>query len=445
MSFEKPVTRFTRAGEVAIAWQVVGDGPVDLIYIAGWLSNIDVVWEHPGYRRFLEGLAEKCRVILLDKRGTGMSDRNVGAPTLEERAEDIRAVMAAAGSTRAALFGISEGGSMTAMFAACYPEMVRSIVMIGSFPCRAWKPDWSYGERRAEFEDDLARLERSWGDLGYLLSWAAPSVQDDPAERAFFNRLLTQSASPGSAVAISRLNYEIDLRAILPAIKVPALVLHPEKDVSVSVEEARYIADAIPGARFEFVANSDHLPWIGDTGPIVRQITDFVCDTPEPAREDRVLATILMTDIADSTGTTARMGDARWRAVIEPHDSAAARAVARHDGTLVKTLGDGILATFSGPSRAVSCAAAIQAEAVGMGLTVRAGIHAGECLRRKGDVTGMAVNIAARILDLAPGGEGWVSGTVRDLVVGSGLRFEPMGARALKGVPDDWPLYRVVA
>ena len=444
MSFIKPQTQFTRAGDVAIAYQVIGDGPVDLIYASGWLHNIDVMWEHQGYQRFLEALAQKCRVIVFDKRGTGMSDRDVGAPTLEERTEDIRAVMAAARSEKAALFGISEGGAMTAMFAACYPEKVSAIVMIGSFPCRAWKPDWPSGLRRGDFDAWVTDMESRWGDLGYLLRDRAQSVYDDPAERAFFNRLLTQSASPSSAAAITRLNYDIDYRTILPSIEVPALILHPEKDAAVSVEDGRYLAENIPGARFEFVENSDHLPWVGDTSKLVQQITDFVCATPEKARENRVLATILMTDIEGSTNAAAQMGDEKWHQTIQAHDRIAARAVARHDGKLIKTMGDGILATFSGPSRAVDCAGAIQTETNTLGLKIRSGIHTGECLRRRNDVSGLAVTIAARILDHTPGGETWVSGTLRDLVVGSGLRFDPMGSHALKGVPETWPLFKVV-
>lgn len=440
---DKPQTRFTRAGDVAIAYQVVGEGPVDLIYISGWLHNIDVVWEHPGYNRMLEQLTQKCRLILFDKRGTGMSDRDVGAPTLEERAEDIRAVMNAVGIEQASFFGISEGAAMTAMFAACYPERVQSIVLIGCRVCATRKPDWPFGQRREDQDQFLANLETHWGDLGYLLEWAAPDVKDDPEECAFFNRLLIQSASPSSALAITRLGYEADIRPILPAIEAPTLVLHPDQDFNIDVGEARYLADNIPNARFDFVKNSHHLPWIGDVEGIVKQITDFVCDPPAQRPESRVLATILMTDIDGSTAASAEMGDAKWREVIDAHDTIAARATARHDGTLIKTMGDGILATFAGPSRAVSCARDIQTAAADLGLSVRAGIHTGECLRRGNDVSGLAVTIAARILDTTPGGECRVSSALRDLVVGSGLEFAPAGTHALKGVPGDWDLFSV--
>lgn len=445
MPFQKPETKFTRAGDVAIAYQVVGEGPVDLIYISGWLHNIDIVWEHPGYRAFLEELAQKCRLILFDKRGTGMSDRDVGAPTLEERAEDIRAVMAAAGSERAAIFGISEGGAMTAMFAACYPEKVSAIVMFGSFPCKAWKPDWPHGMRRGDFQEFIKKLETQWGNLGYILEARAPSVCHDPEERAYFNKLFVQSASPKSALALTSLNYEIDYRSILPTISVPALVLHPENDLTVTAQEARYIADNIPDGRFEIMPGMDHLPWVNDTTEIARKITDFVCEAPGEVREDRMLSTILVTDIEGSTAASAERGDAAWLKMLRTHDELAKREIARHDGTFVGSTGDGILATFQGPSRAVQCAQSFGAELSNHGLKMRSGVHTGECLRRDQDVTGMAVVIANRIMAQVPGGEVWVSGTVRDLTVGSGIEFEPLGSFELKGVPDVWPLYRAGA
>ena len=440
---DKPQTRFARAGDVAIAYQVFGEGPVDLIYISGWLGNIDVAWEHPGYRDFLLGLAKTCRVITFDKRGTGMSDRDVGAPTLEERAEDIRAVMSAVGSEKASIFGVSEGGSLAAMFAACYPEMTHSVVMLGCDPCRAWKPDWPTGLRRAEAEAAWDEMLQNWGNLGYYLEWAARSVMHDPDERDHFNRYLMASASPGSALAISKLSYETDYRAVLPAISVPALVLHPEKDALVPEAIGRYLADTIPNARFEIIKNSDHLPWIGDVDGLVTQITNFVCDDFQEAPEERVLLTILMTDIKQSTALAARLGDAAWKETIEAHDTMAAREIARHEGTLIKTMGDGVLATFAGPSRAIACAQLIQAKSKELDLNVRAGVHTGECLRRDKDVAGLAVTIAARILDIADGGEALVSGVVKGLVVGSGLEFEFTGDKELKGIPDSWPIYRV--
>ncbi|WP_108861483.1 adenylate/guanylate cyclase domain-containing protein [Ruegeria sp. Alg231-54] len=441
---EKPRTRFTTAGDVAIAYQVVGDGPVDLIYASGWLHNIDLVWEHPGYNRFLSNLAEECRLILFDKRGTGMSDRDVGAPTLEERTDDIRAVMEAVGSEKAAIFGVSEGANMSTMFAAIYPERVSSLTLVGCYACRKWKPDWPYGMRQADFEKMMKILEESWGDLGEFLAMRMPSVAHDPAEIAFHNRLFLHSGSPRTAAKITRLNYELDMRPILPSIQAPTLVLQSRGDRSVSTEEAEQLAKSIPNANLKVLDREDHLPWIGDVDMMAKYITDFALSSSEPRPSDRVLATILISDIEGSTEAAAKMGDARWREVIDAHDAAAARAVTRYGGTLVKTMGDGILATFSGPSRAVECACELQREAAHLGLSVRAGVHSGECELRGDDISGIAVNVAARILDVTPGGACHVSSTVRDLTTGSGLEFAPAGTHEFKGVPGTWDLHATV-
>ncbi|WP_171241219.1 adenylate/guanylate cyclase domain-containing protein [Ruegeria sp. HKCCA5491] len=350
---EKPQTKFTSAGNVAVAYQVVGDGPVDLVYASGWLHNIDVVWEHPGYNRFLSKLAGRSRLILFDKRGTGISDREVGAPTLEERTDDIRAVLDATGSEKASIFGVSEGGNMTTMFAASYPERVSNVVLVGSYACRAWKPDWPFGVRRGDFEKFLENMQQNWGDTAEFLSERAPSVWEDPAEQAFMSRLLVQSGSPGTAVNITRLNYELDIRPILSAVHVPALVLHSRGDRTVSLDEAEYIADTLPYGSLKILEREDHLPWVGDVDEVADEIATFV-GAPESAEfGDRILATIVMTDIVGSTKAAEEMGDARWRELIDAHDTTAARIIARHGGNLVKTMGDGVLATFSGPSRAV--------------------------------------------------------------------------------------------
>jgi len=439
---DRPRTRFTRAGNVSIAYQVVGEGPVDLVYASGWLSNIDVVWENPGYRAFLNEIASFGRLILFDKRGTGMSDRNVGAPTLEDRAEDIRAVMDAVDSEQATIFGVSEGGNMTCMFAATYPERVRSIILIACRPRIAWSVDWPSGWRKAEFEDYMRLLDTSWGEEHYL-DTLAPSIATDPEEQAFMRRLLTQSASPGSAAEFTQLWYEMDVRHVLPAISCPALSLRRRDDRSVLREHALYLAENIPNGRFLEIDGQDHLPWAGDMPALVDEMRKFVLAEDAPAREDRVLLSVLMTDIVASTAKAAETGDAAWAALMERHDAAVGRSVARHDGNLVKLTGDGVLATFSGPSRALACAREVREIAKGLGLQIRAGVHAGECLRRGDDVSGMAVNLASRIMDGADAGEVRVSGTVRDLVVGSGLEFESLGQAQFRGVPGDWPLNRL--
>lgn len=440
---DKPRTQFTKAGNVAIAYQVVGEGPVDLVYAFGWLSNIDIIWEHPGYNRFLTHLSKRCRLILFDKRGTGMSDRDVGAPTLEERADDIRAVMNAAGSKKASIFGVSEGGNMTTMFAATYPERVSSIVLVGCFPCKAWKPDWPHGLKRAEFETDIEDISRNWGNYDSFFRSVAPSVSDDPYEQAFMNKLIVQSGSPSSAIKITRLNYEMDIRPILSSVDAPALVLHSSRDRTVSLDEAHYLADNLPNGRLKVLDRDDHLPWIGDVDEMADAIASFALHSDVGPSSDRILATILVTDIVGSTETSVRVGDAGWRELIDDHDTAAARAIARHGGTLIKTLGDGVLATFAGPSRAVACAGDLRNEAASLGLSMRVGIHTGECERRGEDISGIAVNLAARILDATPGGECRVSSTVRDLVAGSGLQFESAGSHSFKGFPGDWALHTV--
>lgn len=444
MTLAKPRTLFTRSGDVTLAYQVVGDGPEDLVYASGWLSNIDVIWENPGYNGFLSRLAERCRLILFDKRGTGMSDRDVGAPTLEERAEDISAVMDAAGSDKASIFGMSEGGSMALMFAATYPERVNSLVLFGCRPCRAWKPDWPLGQRRAEFEKGIEEEIDNWGDFRSFFEVIAPTVAHDPDELAFFNRLIVQSGSPRTADRLTRLNYEHDVRVLLPSVRAPTRVIHADGDRSVGADEAKYLAEHIPNAEMLLIAREDHVPFVGDVHQVADLIVEFVTNSERPAPDDRVLLSILVTDIANSTQHAADMGDVRWRSVIEAHDRAARRAVARFGGTLVKSLGDGIMATFRGPSSALSAAAEIRDQTAQLGLKIRAGIHTGECLRRDRDLTGLAVTISARIADSADADEIRVSGTVRDLVVGSGREFAPLGTHALKGIPDEWPLHRLV-
>lgn len=440
---KKPSTYFTSAGDVAIAYQVVGDGPEDLIYASGWLHNIDIIWEHPGYNRLLSRLAEHYRLILFDKRGTGMSDRDVGAPTLEQRTDDIRAVLDAAGSEKASIFGVSEGANMATMFAAIYPERVNNIILVGCYACRAWKPDWPFGLRRADFENMVKLLTENWGDFRSFLALRAPSVANNEDEIDFNNRLFVQSGSPSTAVNITRLNYELDIRPILSSVQAPALVLHSSNDRVVSLAEAEFIADKLPISRLKVLERDDHLPWVGDVDAIADEIVAFGQETRTTAASDRILATILMTDIEGSTQAAASMGDSRWREIIDAHDTAAARAVARHGGKLVKTMGDGILATFSGPSRAVACAEDFRRDAARLDLSIRSGVHTGECELRGRDISGIAVNVAARILDVTPSGSCFVSSVVRDLTAGSGLEFAAAGTHSFKGVPGDWNLYAV--
>jgi len=422
---------------------VVGKGPVDLVYAPGWLHNIDLIWKHPAYRRFLECLASFSRLILFDKRGTGLSDRDTGAPTLEERAEDIRAIMDAAGSERATILGHSEGGHMTAMFAACYPERTRSIVLLDCRPCVAWKPDWPTGMRRMEFEEVSRFMLENWGEPVHL-GEAAPSIAGNPEEEAWYARMLMHSGSPSSVTQYLRVWYGLDVRSVLPSIACPALVFHRLRDRTMPPEHPRYLAEHIPEARLVEIEGEDHWPWAGDQTECLERIREFMGVDAAPVREDRVLLSVLMSDIVNSTAQAAELGDAAWRDRLAAHDTIAARTIARHDGQLVKSTGDGVLATFTGPSRAIACAREMHLEVDKIGLKLRVGIHTGECLRHgPGDVTGLGVVIAARIMDQAGDGETYVSSTLCDLVVSAGFTFTELGSQALKGVPGDWRLARV--
>ena len=438
----RPETQFARADGVAIAYQVIGDGPVDLVYATGWLGNIDMMWESPRLRAFLERLASFSRLIVFDKRGSGLSDRDVGSPTLEQRTDDIRAVMDAAGSQKASLFGVSEGGSMTCMFAASYPERTHSIILLGCTPCSAWKPDWPLGTKRDDFERWLKDTEAQWGNIENIDMYS-PEMASDPAESAHWNRFLLHSASPSSMAAISRLNYEIDMRRVVPVIAPPALIVVRKGDRPDLRAGAEFFAENIANNKLVVLDGDDHLPWFGDAMAICNEMQRFVLGKEPAPVEERVLASVLMTDIVGSTETAAKIGDAAWRALIDKHDRICGAAITQHQGQFIKSTGDGLLAMFTGPSRAIACAIEIRDKMSDLGLSVRAGLHAGECLRRGDDISGMAVNLSARIADKADADQILTSGTVRDLVVGSDTGFDPAGVHQLKGVPGDWPLFCV--
>jgi len=433
----EPETRYARSGEVHIAYQVIGDGPADLVLVPGFISHLDTWWDEPLCARFLERLAGFSRLILFDKRGTGLSDREFGVPTLEQRMDDVRAVMTAAGSEQAAVLGISEGGPMSALFAATYPERTTALVLYGTFAeFRSWVPS----------EEHLARILRAmdeeWG-TGHSLPHFAPSLAGDPRVRRWWARVERSGASPGAAMALMRMNSEIDVRHVLPAIRVPTLVLHRTDDVTVDVEAGRYQATHIPGARYVELPGVDHLAFAGDVEPVLAEIEEFLTGVRPVAEPDRLLATVLFTDIVDSTTRAAALGDRRWRELLEAHHAATRRELGRHRGREVKTLGDGFLAAFDGPARAVRCAEAIVAAVRSLGLEVRAGLHTGECEVMGDDLGGLAVHLAARVAAQAGPGEVLVSSTVKDLVAGSGLRFEDHGTRRLKGIPDEWRLFAV--
>jgi pimeloyl-ACP methyl ester carboxylesterase len=443
-----PETQYARSGDVNIAYQVVGEGPLDLVYVPGWVSNVELIWDEPAMARFLERLASFSRLILFDKRGTGLSDRvsNDELPTLEERMDDVRAVLEEVGSSRAALFGHSEGGNMCVLFAATYPERTSALVTLGSF-ARRRDPDDDYpwaptAENREETAQDI---ERNWGHLRPEdVEYYAPSRLGDDQFVRNLERYLRRSASPGAAAALLRMNSYIDVRDVLPTIRVPTLVLHRTGDHDVDVAEGRYLASKIPGARFVELPGDDHWISAGNPDEIADEIESFLTGT-RPAEElDRVLATVLFTDIVDSTKRAVELGDRRWRQLLNTHDAAVRRELERFRGREVDTAGDGFFATFDGPARAVRCAISIGDAVRELGLDLRAGIHTGECELDGPKVRGIAVHTGARVASLAAPGEVLVSRTVKDLVAGSGLDFVDRGVHELKGVPGEWRLYAAV-
>ena len=450
MAVERPETRYARSGEVNVAYQVVGDRPFDLVLVPGFISNVEYGWEEPGLASFYSRLASFSRLILFDKRGTGLSDRVTGIPTLETRMDDVRAILDAVGSKRAAVIGYSEGASMSALFAATYPERTAALIMYGSFLVWDWMAEGRVPSRHESAKRAIGEIEQRWGSPDYcdeLLERDAPSMLGDDAFRRWYATRLRLSASPSAAADLSRMAVDTDTRALLPSIHVPTLILHREGDRNVDVKNARYAAENIAGARYVELPGDDHLPWIGDSDSIVGEIERFLTeiwrsgwDAPAP---DRVLATVLFTDIVASTAKAVELGDSGWRELIGAHHDRVRSQIARFRGTEMDTAGDGFFARFDGPARAIDCARAIRASVSELGLDIRAGLHTGECEQIDGKVGGIAVITGARIAAQAGPNEILVSATVRDLVAGSGLEFEDRGAHALSGLPEEKHLYAV--
>jgi pimeloyl-ACP methyl ester carboxylesterase len=436
-----PETHYAKSGDVNIAYQVVGDGPLDVVLVPGFVSHLESDWDEPRSTHFLERLASFSRLIRFDKRGTGLSDRPAGLPDLETRMDDVRAVMDAVGSERAALFGYSEGGPMCCLFAATYPDRTTALVLYGTYAHRSepdddypWAATW---DQRQAYAD---QVERTWGlesDLGTM----APNA--DAALTAWWRTRARASASPGAARALILMNSRIDVRSILPSIRLPTLVLHRQGDRDSRPEEGQYIADRIPDARFVELTGEDHLPWI-DADQILDEVEEFLTGVRHGPTPDRVLATVLVTDIVGSSERAADLGDRRWRDLLEAHHALVRRELARWRGQEVDTAGDGFLATFDGPARAIRCACAIRDGLHALGLEIRAGLHTGECELIGGKLGGIAVHTGARVAAEARSGEVLVSGTVRDLIAGSGIALEDRGVHALKGIPGNWPLLAVV-
>jgi class 3 adenylate cyclase/alpha-beta hydrolase superfamily lysophospholipase len=436
-------TKYAQSGKTGIAYQVLGSGPFDLLIVPGFVSHLEHAWEDPSYTRFLQHLASFSRLIRLDKRGTGLSDRNVDAPTLEERMDDVRAVMDAVGSERAALFGISEGGPMSVLFAATYPERVSALILYGSIARGAWAPDYPHGTKPGEdLEAWFERWRKEWGGPVRIDHWA-PSAAHDERFREWWAKYLRLSASPSAVINLFRMNLEIDVRAILPTVRVPTLVLHRRGDRAVHIDQGRYLAELIPDAKFVELEGEDHIWWVGDSESLVNEIQEFLTGERQSTEPDRVLATVLFTDIVDSTRRAAAMGDRRWRELLDSHNDVAHKEIKRFNGRAVKNTGDGFLATFDGPARAIRCAFAISNDVQRLGIEVRAGLHTGEIEQIGEDVGGIAVHIASRVMASAKANEVWASGTVRDLVVGSRFKFCDQGNHSLKGIPEEWRLFTV--
>jgi class 3 adenylate cyclase len=436
--------RYAKSGGVNIAYQVGGAGPVDLVYVGGWVTHIEAAQEDPGIARFQASLRRFARVVDFDKRGIGLSDRVPDAqlPTMEERMDDIRAVMDAVGLERASLCGFSEGGSLAMLFAATYPQRTANLVLWGSHASMIRRPDYPWGMTPEQIEEAARAYGERWG-TGVGLAAFVPSRRDDPATWRWWAHFQRMAASPGAAVALLRMNAEIDVRGVLSAIDAPTLILHRRQDLISAVEQGRYLAEHIPGARLVEFEGADHWQWVGETSAVLEEIEEFLTGERRGPEPERALATVLFTDIVGSTERAARLGDRTWRDLLQRHHAMVREALARNRGREVKTIGDGFLATFDGPARAIRCACTIRTNARDLGLDLRIGLHTGECELIGEDIGGMGVHIGARVAALANPSEVLVSRTVTDLVAGAGIAFQQRGTHQLKGVPGDWELFAV--
>jgi class 3 adenylate cyclase len=440
-----PETRYAKSGDTYIAYQVMGEGPLDLVWVPGFISHVEMQLELPLTASFFARLASFSRLIRFDKRGTGLSDRLSAIPTLEERMDDVRAVMDAAGSTRAALLGLSEGGPMSIVFAATYPQRTSALILYGSSAREAWAPDNPWGATDEQIAAILKSREENWGN-GKSVDRFSPSLAGNEELRKLVGRLERASATPGAANALLLMSHGIDVRHVLPTIGVPTLILHRTGDLAVNVEGSRYLARHIKGAKYVELPGIDHNPWVGDANSIVGEIEAFLTgERREIEHElDRVLATVLFTDIVGATTRIVQLGDRAWKDLLTQHHLLVREQIRRHRGREINTMGDGFLAAFDGPARAVRCGRAIADTVKKLGIHIRAGVHTGECEVMGEDLGGIAVHIGARIGALAAADEVLVSSTVKDLVAGSGLRFEGRGTHTLKGVPGKWSLFSAV-
>jgi class 3 adenylate cyclase/pimeloyl-ACP methyl ester carboxylesterase len=438
-----PITRYARSGEASIAYQVVGEGGLDILFLTGWLTQIEQLWEAPANRRFLERLAGFGRLILFDSRGTGLSDRILDAYTVEQEARDALAVLDAAGSERAALLTYAQGGLVGALLAADRPDRIGALIMYASVARTSWAPDYQWAMTSEQREELSERNMATWGEVNSAaMSVFAPSMGDDPALAAWFARLQRLAASPGEARIISRAMVDLDVRDALPRIRVPTLVMHRPDELVWDVRHSRYLAEHIPGAHYVELEGNDSFPFVGDSDAFVEEVEEFLTGVRGGGELARALLTVMFTDIVNATARAAELGDRRWRDLLARHDEDVREELARFHGHEVKTVGDGFLATFDGPpSHALRCALAITGAARELGIEVRIGMHTGECELIGDDVGGMAVHIASRVSGVAGPGEVLVSGTVFGTVVGGPFTFVDRGFHELRGVPGRWPLF----
>ena len=435
-------TRYAKSGDLHIAYQVAGSGPIDIVYVPTWIGQLEVLTEEPTIAAFLERVTRFARVISFDRRGSGLSDPWVGPPTLEDQIDDVLAVMEAAGSERAALMGSLEGGPLAMTFAASHPDRTTALVLYATFARARWAPDYDWAPHDEERAERIDRAVEQWGQGGVAMS-IAPSRAGDPAFAQWAGKMERYAASPGTIRKIMQFVGETDVRHVLPTIRVPTLVMHRRDDQFLMVEHSRYIAEHVPGARYVELEGSDGLFSVGDSEAVLGEIEEFLTGARHEREADRVLATVMFTDIVGSTERAAELGDSQWRSLLDRHDRVVRRELDRHRGRYVKSTGDGVLATFDGPARAIRAAGAISQAVRPLGLEIRGGLHTGEVEVIGDDVGGLAVHIGARVMSHAGPGEVLVSSTVKDLVVGSGINFDERGVRELKGVPGEWRLFAV--
>ncbi len=438
----RPKTNYAKSGDIDIAYQVVGDGPLDILVVPGFISHLDLQWEMLGFEDWVRRLASFGRVILFDKRGGGLSDRDVGDSTLEERMDDLRAVMDAVGSARPVIFGVSEGGPLSVLCAATYPERVQALVLCSTF---ATANDDAY-PADAKMTPGLDHMryaaEEAWGD-GTTVRYISPSLADVPAAAEFTGRFERAALSPRAAQRQLSWIYDIDVRAVASALHVPTLIMHRTDDALVSIVGGRWLGTHVPDARYVELPGNEHLPWQGDVERLVGEVQEFLTGSRAVVETERVLATVLFTDIVGSTERAVSLGDRAWSDLLGRHHGVVREQIQRHRGIKQDTAGDGFLATFDGPARAVKCAASVRDAVQDLGLEIRAGVHTGECERVEDKIAGIAVHTGARVMAQAEPSEVLVSSTVKDLVAGSGLTFAERGTHVLKGIPGEWRLFAV--